>query len=45
MKNQYIGEIAQKGGLGQLADFSGGLARKMGVVFLRAFGTPMHTMA
>ena len=47
-KNQYRGVIAEKGGLGPLADLSGGgLAKKRGVVFLRGEGvdTPMHTMA
>ena len=34
MKNQYIGGLPKKGGLGQFVDLRGGLARK-GVVFLR----------
>ena len=35
MKNQYIGGLPKKGGLGQFVDLrGGGLARK-GVVFLR----------
>ena len=32
-KNQYIGGIALKGGLGQCADLRGGVAKKEGVVF------------
>ena len=35
LKNQYIGGIAKKGGLGQFVDLRRGLARKRGVVFLR----------
>ena len=38
MKNQYRGGDCLKTGVGQLADLSGGLARKRGV------DTPMHTM-
>ena len=44
-RNQDIGEIALKGGLGQFADLRGRLGKKEGVVFLRGFDTLMHTMA
>ena len=41
-KNQYIGGIAKKGGLGQFADLrwgvGGWLGKKEGVVFLRGQG-------
>ena len=45
MKNQYRGgRLSKKGELGLFTDLRGDLARKMGVVFLRAVETPMHTM-
>ena len=45
MKNQYIGGIAKKGGLGQFVDLRGGLARKRGGgVFEGGVDTPMHTI-
>ena len=38
------GGCLKKGGLGQFADLKGDLSRISGVVFLRGFDTPMHTM-
>ena len=44
-KNQYIGgKLPKKRGLGQFVDLRGGLDEKQGVVFLRGYDTPMHTM-
>ena len=44
MKNEYIEEIAKKGGLGQFFDLRGGLARKRGGIFGRGVHTLMSTM-
>ena len=38
------GRQPKKGGLGKFADLRGGLARKMGAVFLRGVDTSMHIM-
>ena len=42
-KNQYIGGIAKKRGLGQFIDLRGGLDGKEGGLFEEKVDTPMHT--
>ena len=42
-KNQYIGGIAKKRGLGQFIDLRGGLDGKEGDLFEGKVDTPMHT--
>ena len=37
--------MLEKRGLGQIADFRGGLAKNRGGMFLREFDTPVHTMS
>ena len=44
MKNQYIGGLPKKGGLGQFVDLRGGLGKKGGGVFEGGVDTLMPTM-